>query len=184
MFPEDSLQKYQDKFLYKAVDHGYFVEATAKAELKTKILKPFADNNLLKFIGMKRKYNPYYVNAFYYNMELTFVGLKNRFKNKVGKFDYSDFNKYFGLSYERLNMSNAKESNYDKVSFVLSISKYVCEHMEMSNLSISHIEFDMRLLHWIVVKILARKLTNSRRNDHNDLFFIWILTHKTKQKLG
>lgn len=44
LFPEDSLQKYQDKFLYKTVDPKYFVDATAEAELKTKFLKTFADN--------------------------------------------------------------------------------------------------------------------------------------------
>lgn len=50
----------------------------------------------------------------------------------------------------------------------------------MSNLRISEIKFGMRLLHWMVVKILARKPTNSSRDDDNDLFFMWSLTHKTK----
>lgn len=51
----------------------------------------------------------------------------------------------------------------------------------MSNLRVSEIKFGMRLLHWIVVKILARKPTNSSRDDDNGLFFMWSLTHNQKQ---
>ncbi|KAI5424886.1 hypothetical protein KIW84_030896 [Lathyrus oleraceus] len=58
LLPEDSLQKYIDKFLYKLVDPEPYVNSPAKAELKTKFLKPFTDNNMLSFIGMNRKYNP------------------------------------------------------------------------------------------------------------------------------
>lgn len=105
MLPKDNLQKYQDNFHYKPVDPEYFVNATTEVELKTKFLKPFANNNLLKFIGMKRKYNPDYVKAFYFNLELTSVGLESRFKNKVVKFDYFDFTKYFGLKYKGSNVS-------------------------------------------------------------------------------
>lgn len=105
---EDSLQKYQDKFPYKLNDPEYFVDAASEAELKAKFLKPFAENDLLKLIGMKKIYNPDYVKALYYNLELTIAGLESRFKNKVVKFDYSDFNKYFGLSYGGSDMSITK----------------------------------------------------------------------------
>lgn len=74
-------------------------------------------------------------------------------------------------------MSIAKDSDYDKVSFVMSISKVVCKNMEMSNLRIHQVKFDMRLLHLIVVKILARKPRNSSRVDDSDLYLMWSLTH-------
>lgn len=76
------------------------------------------------------KYNPNYVKVFYYNLELTTTGLESRFKNKV-KFDYSNFSKYFGFPYDGSDMSVANSSDFDKVSFVLSISKSFCENMEM-----------------------------------------------------
>ncbi|KAI5422450.1 hypothetical protein KIW84_045771 [Lathyrus oleraceus] len=145
LLPEDSLQKYKDKFLYKHVDPEYFVDSTAEIELKTNFLKPFVNHHLLKFIGMKRKHNPDCVKAFYCNLEITHAGLKN--------------------------------SDYDKFSFVMSISKVVCKNMEMSNSQINQVKFDMRLLHLIVVKILARKPRNSSRVDDRDLYLMWSLTH-------
>lgn len=75
LLPEDILQKYQDKFLYKPVDPEYYVDAISDIELRTNFLKPFADNHLMKFIGMKSKYNLDYVKAFYCNLELTTKGL-------------------------------------------------------------------------------------------------------------
>lgn len=51
---EDSIQNYQDKFLYKLVDPEYFFDNSAEAELKTKFLKLIVDNNLLSFIRIKR----------------------------------------------------------------------------------------------------------------------------------
>lgn len=117
----------------------------------TNFLKPFVDNHLLKFIGMESKYNLDYVKAFYCNLELITALFESRFKKKVVKFDYSDYNKYLGLSYDGSNMFVSKSSDYDKISFLLSISKSVCENMEMSNFGISQLKFCMHLLHWIVV---------------------------------
>lgn len=121
---------------------------------------------------MKIKYNLDYVKAFYCNLELTSTGLKSRFKNKVIKFDYSDFVKYFGLKYEGSNVSNSKESKYEKVSFVFPFPTFFCEHIEMLKLRTSQNKFDIQLLYWIVVKILDRKLANSRRVGDNDLFLM------------
>lgn len=73
LLPKDGLKKYQDKFLSKLVDPEYFVDGVVEVELKTRFPKPCADNNFLTFIGMKRKYNPYYVKDFYCNLELTTV---------------------------------------------------------------------------------------------------------------
>lgn len=115
---EDSLEKYIDKFLYKPVDPEYYVNSSAKADLKIRFLKPFTNNNLLSFICMNMKYNPEYVKEFYRNLELTSVGLESRFKNKIVKFSYSDFITYFGLKVEGYNVSSTKEKENDKVVFV------------------------------------------------------------------
>lgn len=38
----------------------------------------------------------------------------------------------------------------------------------------------MRLIHWILVKVLARTPGNSTRDDDSELFLIWCLIHKAK----
>lgn len=82
---------------------------------------------------------------------------------------------------EGTNLSNPKEEpNYEKVTFVLDISKPFYEHMETSNLSVRQIKFGMRLIHWVIVKILTRKLGNSSKADDNDLFLMWCLIYNTK----
>lgn len=129
---------------------------------------------------MNRKYNPDYVKAFYYNLELTTPGLQSKFKNKIVKFGYYDFINYFGMRSEGTNVSNSKGKHYEKVVFVLYISKHVCEHVEMSNLRVRQIKFGMRLIHWVIVKILARKPDNSNRADDNGLFLMWCLIYNIK----
>lgn len=180
VLPEDSLKKYTDKFLYKLVSPEYYVNSSTEAELKTKFLKPFADNNLLTIIRMSRKHNPDYVNAFYCNLELTSASLQSRFKDKIMKFNYSDFITYFGMKSEGTNVSNSKGKYYVKVSFVLDISKFVREHMEMLNLRIGQIKFGMRLIHWVFVKFFPRKLGNSSRADDIGLLLMWYLIYNKK----
>lgn len=135
LLPGDSLQRYQEMFFKKLVDPEYYVDLSAEVELRAKFLKPFGDHNLLKFTGMKKKYNPNYVKAFYYNLELTTVGLESRFKDKIVKFDCSDFTKYFGLSYTGSDMSIKKCSRYDKIPFVLSISKSFVKNWKCQTLA-------------------------------------------------
>lgn len=149
-------------------------------ELKNKFLKPFADNNLLTFIGMNCKYNPDYVNAFYCNLELTTSGFQSRFKDRIVKFIFSDFINCFGMRSEGTNVSNSKVKDYEKISFVLDISIYVCEHMEILKFRISQIKFGMRFIHWVIVNILARKPGKSSRDDDNDLFLMWCLIYNIK----
>ncbi|KAI5439982.1 hypothetical protein KIW84_025369 [Lathyrus oleraceus] len=98
-----------------------------------------------------------------------------KFKDKVIKFNYMEFKKYFGLTFGGSDMDVGRSSDYDRISFILSISKSVCENPAMSNFGISKVKFDMRLLHWIIVKILYRKPTNWGIVDDNDLYLTWEL---------
>ncbi|KAI5430605.1 hypothetical protein KIW84_034989 [Lathyrus oleraceus] len=151
---EDSFQKYIDKKIYKPIDPEYYVNNYVESELKTKFLKLFVDNNLLTLIGLNREYNPDYVKDFYYNVELTAAGT---------------------------NLSNPKEEqDYEDFAFVLDISKFVYEHMEMSNLRISQIKFGMRLIHLVIVKILARRPGNFSRVGDIDLYLMWCLIYIIK----
>ncbi|KAL5055995.1 hypothetical protein RYX36_036677 [Vicia faba] len=140
LLPEDSLKHYQENFLDKSVDPDYHVDTTSKNELRIKFLQPFAYANLLKFIGLKRKYCPDYVKAFYYNWDLTPTGIDSRFKDKLVKFDYFDFRKYLDLASSGA-LLDAAPTNYDKVSHVLAISKFVVESPSMSNFSIVQVKY-------------------------------------------
>lgn len=79
----------------------------------------------MKFIGLNKRFNPYHFKAFFYNLERATDGIKSRFKDHVVKFGYSDFIKHFGLKYEGSSLTVTKSSEYDRVLFVQSISKYV-----------------------------------------------------------
>lgn len=125
--PKDSLQVYQEKFLNKLVDPEYYVDSSIEVELRDKFLKPFGFHHLLKLIGLNRKYN----------LVRTLTGVESRFKVKVIKFNYMDFAKYLGLAYDGYNMDISRSSNYDRIYFVLSISKSVCENPAMLNFGIS-----------------------------------------------
>ncbi|CAI8606179.1 unnamed protein product [Vicia faba] len=68
LLPEDIFQLYQEKLTNKPVDIEYYVDASVKVELKENFVKLFANHKLLKFIGLKKKYNLDYVKAFYCNL--------------------------------------------------------------------------------------------------------------------
>ena len=72
-------------------------------------------------------------------------------------------------------VSVVRLSKYDRISFVLSISKYICENPAMSNFGISQVKFDMRQLHWIIVKILYRKPKIWGRANYVEFYWIWAL---------
>ncbi|CAI8589839.1 unnamed protein product [Vicia faba] len=114
----DSLKWYHENFLNKPVDPEYYVDATSKVESREKILKQFANHNLLKFIGMSKKFNHYHVNAFYCNLELTTVGLKSGFNDSVVKFSYGDFTKKIGLTSSGSSIIDIRDSSYDIFHFV------------------------------------------------------------------
>lgn len=86
-----------------------------------------------------------------------------------------DFTKDLGLTSEGPNMSAERLSEYDRVCFVFYISKFVCDNFSMSNFGISQVKLDMRLLHWIIVKIIYIKPKNWGRVDDNDLYLMWAL---------
>lgn len=153
----------------KPVDPKYYVDASTKVELKAKFLKLFA--NLM----LNKKYNHVYVKAFYFNLVQTLGGIESRFKDKTIRFNYMDFTKYLILTFEGSNMSVARSSDDDKVSFVLSITKFICNNHAMSNFDISQVEFDIRQLNLIIVKIPYKKPKNWGKIDDNDLYLIWAL---------
>ncbi|KAL5076143.1 hypothetical protein RYX36_015127 [Vicia faba] len=135
----DSFQNYQDKFLNKPADLEYYVDASVEVELKANFLKSFFNHNLLKFIGINKKYNHDYVKAFYCNLLKTSSGIENRFKDKIIRFNFMDFNKYLGLTSNNLSVFAARLPGHDIVQFVLSISKFICDNLAISNFNISQV---------------------------------------------
>lgn len=47
--------------------------------------------------------------------------------------------------------------------------------MDTVNFSISQMNCEMRILHWVNVKILYRKPRNWDRDDKQDLYLMWLL---------
>ncbi|KAL5078236.1 hypothetical protein RYX36_017220, partial [Vicia faba] len=71
-------------------------------------------------------------------------------------------------------------SDYDRVPYVLNISKFFCENPAMSNFGIGQVKFDMRLLHLIIVKIIYKKTMNLGSVNDNDIYLMWLLIDSGK----
>ncbi|KAL5072979.1 hypothetical protein RYX36_011963 [Vicia faba] len=134
LLPENCLKVYHKKFLNKLVEPEYYVDNTLETELRAKFLKTFIDNNLLKFIGLRNKFNPDHVKAFYCNLVRTTAEIERKFKDHVVKFYYGDFTRYLGLTSSIANIFVDISPEYDRVCFVLSISKLVSENIEISGI--------------------------------------------------
>ncbi|KAL5082020.1 hypothetical protein RYX36_010441 [Vicia faba] len=134
LIPKDGLKWYHDNFLNKPIDPEYYVDSIFETESRGKFLKLYANHDLLKFIGLSKKFNPGHVKAFYCNLELTIVRLKSRSKINVMKFAYGYLTKYLGLTSSSASIIATKLSEYDKVHFVLSISKFVAKNIEVNGI--------------------------------------------------
>lgn len=172
---KDSLKQYYDSLLDKHVDPEYYVDSTYEVELREKFPKPFVDHDLLKFMGLSKEFNPDHVKAFYCNLELRTTGFESRFKDHVVKFGYHDFTKYLGLTYYGLSGTASRLLDYDRVHYVMWISKFVVEKRGISNFSISKVKFNIWILHWIVFKVFYKKPYNWGKADDFDLYLTWAL---------
>ncbi|CAI8612604.1 unnamed protein product [Vicia faba] len=85
-------------------------------------LKHLSEDSL-HFIGLNKKFNPNNVKHFYCNLVKNIGGTESRFKDKIIRFNYMDFTKYFGMKFEGPNMSVVRSIEYDRIYFVLSYSK-------------------------------------------------------------
>lgn len=94
----------------KLIELEYNVDKTSEVELRAKFLKLFANQKLLKFIGLNKKCNLDHVKAFYCNLELTTIGFETRFKDRVVKFGYLDFTTYFDLKSEGSSLVVARST--------------------------------------------------------------------------
>ncbi|KAL5059855.1 hypothetical protein RYX36_031459 [Vicia faba] len=113
-----------------------------KARTKVQASKVTPDAKIKKKSSKDKKYNPDYVKRFYYNLVETPAGIESRFKDKVVKFTYSDFTKYLDLVSGGADIF-VRFPDYDRISYVLSISKSVCEKPAMSNFGISQLILDI-----------------------------------------
>lgn len=73
--------------------------------------------------------------------------IESRFKDQVVKFGYLNFTMHLGLINEGPNMFVARFPDYDRILFVQSISKSICDQPGMVNFHINQVRFDMRILH-------------------------------------
>lgn len=158
----------------KLIQSKYFVNKRVESDLKVKFLQPFAKHNLQKFIRLNKNFNPHHVKFFYCNLELTTAGLVSKFKNRVVKFNYIDFATHFGLKSVGMDVCVSKSSQYERIFFVQSISKYVFgDRLDMANFHISQVKFEMRILHWIIVKVFYRKPSKWGKVDDFNFYLMW-----------
>lgn len=77
-----------------------------------------------------------------------------------------------------MNVCVAKSLDYDRISFVQSISKSVFyDRLDMANFHTSQVKFEMIILHWIIVKIFYQKPYNWARADDFDMYLMWEILH-------
>lgn len=139
-------------------------------------LKPFGNHKLLKFIRLNRKFNPDHVKSFYCNLKVSSTCLECNFCNKVSKFTLDDFKYYLGLESKENDACISNLIDFVRENFVKFISKSVYkDFLGMENFHISQVKFEMRIIHWIVMKIIYWKPHNSERDGDLDLNLMWIL---------
>lgn len=99
-----------------------------------------------------------------------------QFHNKLIKFTSKDFDTPFGLWVKGSDVCISKALKFVKFDLVKHISKFVLgDSLEMKNFHISQVKFEMRILHWIVLKLLYRKPCNWARADDPYLYLMWVL---------
>lgn len=70
---------------------------------------------------------------------------------------FDDFEHHFGLESKGNAICISNAPNFVWEDFVKSISKSVYkDYLDMANFQISQVKFEMRILHWIIVKIFCR----------------------------
>lgn len=63
-----------------------------------------------------------------------------------------------------------------ELNFFQSISNFIFKDcLDLANFKISNVKFEMKILHWIVVKVLFRKPYNWVRINDHDLYLMWVL---------
>lgn len=155
MNPEENIQRYVNEFSNKNVESGNLIEKLFKIKLVVRFWALREEHSLLRFLNFNKRYDPELIKAFYCNLKISDEGLECHFKNKLIKFSLSDFNTHFGLWARGDEICTTNAPKFSKLEFVTSIFKFVFgDRLDMANFNIIQIKFEMRILHWIMVKML------------------------------
>lgn len=101
------------------------------------------------------------IKVFFCNLKVTSDGLECHLCDKLIKFNLKYFETHFGLFLKGNEVCISSAHGFVRFDLVKSISKSIFgDHLDMANLNISQVKFEMRILHNIFVKMLYRKPQN------------------------
>jgi hypothetical protein len=135
------------------------------------------------FLGLKNSYDSSQVKAFYCAAERQQdnVSFVCPFKNRVVTLTPTIWASVAGLECVGVDIESENVfADYDKVSFVQSISKTCIAPLEYSNFSAMQLKCVDRILHWIIVKIIICKQDNFGKIDNFDLQVLWLIKNRIK----
>ncbi|CAI8613373.1 unnamed protein product [Vicia faba] len=85
LLPEESLLRYLCSFSIKPVESEYFVEKNSETKIGVELLASCENHGLMKFLSLKKDYDPELVKAFYCNLKTIDDGLKCHLNDKLIK---------------------------------------------------------------------------------------------------
>lgn len=161
LIPNDKLQRYVNLFLNKPIEFEYFVNKLVETELGEKFIAPLEEHSMLKFLSLNKKFDMDLIKTFYCNLIVASDGLECQFNNKMIKFTKKHFDTHFGVWSKENKFYFSNAPNFVKIDMVKSITKSdFSDRLDMENFNIRQIKFEMRTLHWIIVKMLYMKPRN------------------------
>jgi len=139
--------------------------------------------NLGTLLGLKNSYDSSQVKAFYCVAERQQdnVSFVCPFTNRVVTLTPTIWASVAGLECVGVDIESENVfADYDKVSFVQSISKSCIAPLEFSNFSVMQLKCDDKILHWIIAKVIICKQDNFGRIDNFDLQVMWLIKNRIK----
>lgn len=147
MPPEIKLHRHVDSFLNKPMEVEYYMDRNGESKVKLKFLKSFENLNLMKFIGLDKKFNMYHVKVFYINLKLYKMGLECKFHDMHIKFTLEDFKHHFGIESKGNEVCILSAANFVTEEIVKFISKSTRSCLDLANFQIIQVNFEMCILY-------------------------------------
>jgi len=156
----------------RLISSQYFCDIDAIDSLGFGFKELLVYQNLGTFLGLKKSYDSSQIKAFYCVAERQQdnVSFVCPFKNRVVTLTTRIWASVAGFECAGVDIESENVfADYDKVSFVQSISKYCIAPLEFSNFSAMQLKCDDKILHWIIAIVIIYNQENFGRIDNFDL---------------
>lgn len=92
-----------------------------------------------------------------------------QFRQRMISFSHDDLRDHFGLDYKGMQFDQSILQGFIRVNFIEMISKSLFkDHLISINFSIIQMKCEIRIFHYVIVKILYRKEKNWVRANDQD----------------